>query len=666
MTPSRRAFLGLLGSAAALPLIAACDPTTPMRTAEADRRETATASARSASLNVRDFGAKADGRTDDAPAFQSALAALRDRGSGATLNIPAGRYLLGTPQEITAPSIYTKAEGSVDLARAGYRIRAHVLIAGLREAAIAGEPGAVLVMRDPMASGIALERCEDVTIRDLTVDWETLPFSQGVIRAVSERDRTIDWEVDPGVPQPTEGFLRQGFTANNNRALGYGNVFTPDGELKFTAVRGADAGLDSMIDLGGRRFRAKSDVALRDTAVGDRFAWPSRVPGGGHAVSLTQCVRTTVERVVVHAAPLLAFAATDGDGLTFRGCRIERQAQGPLRLYSGNADGVHAKSNRRGPLIEGCSFLHHGDDSVTVVQSAQRVIGVTSPTQLVVEHDQYQLFRPGDRIAIVDQVTGATRGESRVVEVTLVRARERIARRLTLDQPVRGVVSFDSLGTAGFPERAAGHDRATPLAQRPDLVVDLDLVGSGAVVRDNLFARHRGAGMRVYGTDVLIENNRFEYLGNHGVQGGIHLAWPEVHHPQRVTVRRNTFTGISNHANVWFYAILGDYSASRLTAAARDVTIEDNTFEGYGSRFPGPPSAAVTVTNGEGFTVRRNRFGTPDRDSPAAEAVRLDRVRQVTVEANTVSTKNRVTETVVLSANADRPSVTLRDNVRRD
>ncbi len=664
MTPSRRAFLGLIGATATLPLLAACD-TTPPKPA-APERASGTADARPASrLNVRDFGAKADGRSDDAPAFQSAMAALKTAGSGAVLQVPAGRYFLGTPTEVQAASIYTKADSGIDLGRTGYRVRAHVLLAGLREATIAGEPGAVLVMGDPAASGIALERCEDVAVRDVAIDWQTLPFSQGVIRAVNERDRTIDWEVDAGFLQPNQGFLRDGFTVNSDRALGYGNVFTPDGELKFTAVRGGDASLESMVDLGGRRFRAKADVALRETAVGDRFAWPSRVPGGGgQAVSLTLCTRCTLERVVVHAAPNLAFAATDGDALTFRECRIERPSTGPLRLYAANADGIHAKSNRKGPLIEGCTFLHHGDDSVTVVQTAQRVIGTPAPTELIVESDQYQLYRPGDRIAVIDQVTGITRGEARIVEVTIVRTRERLARRLTVDQPIRGVVSFDSLGTRGFPERAAGHDRTTPLTQRPDLVADLDLTGNGFVVRNNRFARHRASGMRVYGSDGVIEGNRFEHLGGHGVQGGIQLAWPEVHHPQRVTIRRNTFTGISSNANVWFSAQLGDYSQSRASATSRDVTVEDNTFEGYGSRFPGLPTAAVTVSNGEQFTIRRNAFGAPDAGSPSAEAVRLDRVRTVTVEGNTVSSKNRISDPVVVTANADRASVTLRDNRR--
>lgn len=44
-----------------------------------------------AATNVRDFGAKGDGATDDHAAVQAAL----DAGAGGVVNVPAGRYLLG-------------------------------------------------------------------------------------------------------------------------------------------------------------------------------------------------------------------------------------------------------------------------------------------------------------------------------------------------------------------------------------------------------------------------------------------------------------------------------------------------------------------------------------------------------------------------------------------
>ena len=46
-------------------------------------------------LNVRDFGAKGDGQTDDAPAFERAFAAVRARkGAPCVLAVPAGEYLI--------------------------------------------------------------------------------------------------------------------------------------------------------------------------------------------------------------------------------------------------------------------------------------------------------------------------------------------------------------------------------------------------------------------------------------------------------------------------------------------------------------------------------------------------------------------------------------------
>jgi hypothetical protein len=47
-------------------------------------------------LNLRDFGAKGDGTTDDGPAFQKALDALAAAGGG-TLFVPEGKYVIATP-----------------------------------------------------------------------------------------------------------------------------------------------------------------------------------------------------------------------------------------------------------------------------------------------------------------------------------------------------------------------------------------------------------------------------------------------------------------------------------------------------------------------------------------------------------------------------------------
>ena len=56
-------------------------------------------------VNVRDFGTKSDGATDDAPAIQKAIDATPD---GGTVYLPAGTYLLGT----SAGGVETFPDGS--------------------------------------------------------------------------------------------------------------------------------------------------------------------------------------------------------------------------------------------------------------------------------------------------------------------------------------------------------------------------------------------------------------------------------------------------------------------------------------------------------------------------------------------------------------------------
>jgi polygalacturonase len=61
----------------------------------ADTNKVATATGGRAFLNVRDFGARADGKTKDTAAFQKALDACATNGGG-TVVVPAGNYLIGS------------------------------------------------------------------------------------------------------------------------------------------------------------------------------------------------------------------------------------------------------------------------------------------------------------------------------------------------------------------------------------------------------------------------------------------------------------------------------------------------------------------------------------------------------------------------------------------
>lgn len=95
---SRRAIIGALGAA---PFLAASLQAQPVQAPD-----------RSAQLNLHDFGAVGDGRTDDTQALAAAVAAIGRLPAGGTLFIPKGTYRLSA--QISLPRYITLAgEGPV-------------------------------------------------------------------------------------------------------------------------------------------------------------------------------------------------------------------------------------------------------------------------------------------------------------------------------------------------------------------------------------------------------------------------------------------------------------------------------------------------------------------------------------------------------------------------
>ncbi|HUF56149.1 MAG TPA: glycosyl hydrolase family 28-related protein [Thermohalobaculum sp.] len=61
-------------------------------------------------LNVRQFGARGDGLTDDTAAIQAGIARVEERGGG-TLGLPAGRYVVSAPLRIAEGGVHLEGEG---------------------------------------------------------------------------------------------------------------------------------------------------------------------------------------------------------------------------------------------------------------------------------------------------------------------------------------------------------------------------------------------------------------------------------------------------------------------------------------------------------------------------------------------------------------------------
>ena len=586
----------------------------------------------SATINVRDFGAKGDGRADDADAIGKAIQAGIARGQGASVFFPAGRYVLRNTQRAQIRTTYAVTEGMGD----GYaRPAAHVLVQGARGLTLVGEPGTLLIMTSHAAAGVLLERCLDVTLRQLAIDYDPLPFTQGTIVAFDPAAGRLGLRTDAGFPPATEERFRTAEQANGSVR----DPRTPE-IVKVTAGRGGtlnDVNAGGIIGLGPDLFRMTvAAPERRGIEVGDRFVFPARTNGNGQAVSQYFTERCTLDRVTVYAAPVVAFILFGCDTPIFRDCVIE-PLPGSGRLLSANADGVHCKWTRGTPLVERCRFIGLHDDAFTFHSTGQRVLRREGTNILIVERNEGLPRRR--RIAVLEQAEGRTRGTAMIKEAVLVRWRDGGAVRLVLDRMPPDVLVFEALRQDVLPPRNL--DFVTPLERRADLVANLATLGAGFVVRDCVFARIRG-GSRAYAAGT-IEGNRFEHISGYPIRAGLDLQWPGVYYASGLTVRKNTFVGNAGGPNVRIQDVLGNGRTGR-TFGNRDITIADNRFEGYG------PAGAILVNSAASVRIEGNIFDGP-ADVPA---VTLDLARDVTVDA-----PGPARTIVAMHAETDRGSVRL-------
>ena len=90
--------------------------------AVSDNDETASEKSEPGVFNVRDYGARGDGKTNDSAAFQQAKADALAYGEGAVITVPAGEYALYNVSDAIAPWPYPFDDG---MPSASHRIRPH-------------------------------------------------------------------------------------------------------------------------------------------------------------------------------------------------------------------------------------------------------------------------------------------------------------------------------------------------------------------------------------------------------------------------------------------------------------------------------------------------------------------------------------------------------------
>ena len=499
-------------------------------------------------LNVRDFGAKGDGRADDASAFVRAAEAVRRLGGRPSiLKIPAGTYRMGSLQRAEA---FTDSLGEYNCHPG--TLEAQMLFAGLENCSIEGDGPERTFVRGGVygAPQAALVNCRNVRLKGLEFSLEQTPFIEGTVDRFDFATGVCELTLKPGslVPdhpgwdEPGESF---GYLFDDNGRL------LPEGRLLPWKSRKGTAAL------GGSRWWIVFDREdgpwywdrfVKNIRPGLTLVLPNRrnVCGGVYA---RFCAFCTFEDVWVRNSRASAFCTVRSRATTLYRCRDFPRKGFSL---SSNADGCFCEP---GTFVYKCVFDSMGDDGLNSLVRGVVAERGGGPTEVVAS--DAGIGRGGDLLVFEHPHTAQYLANARLVQT------DALVRR------------------SGGWARASRFERQVPEVCYGTFLYHPNRVGIGTVVSGCTFRNGRLAGSVIQTSSSLVENNTYENF-HEGLRVGALGDYKEGPPPYNVLIRGNRFSQTAVGLTAWLR--MCDATKTKwfdvLCAPIRGLNVQGNTFTG--------------------------------------------------------------------------------------
>lgn len=508
-------------------------------------------------INVTDYGAKGDGVTDNVEPFRKALLrAMQLRGKYAcTIKIPDGVFYFADPR-MQVPfntNFLLPAEkgGGLEKFR---KTNGYIVIGNQKDLTVSGSGKTELLFDRPIAgvSCIKIGACDNVTLKNFSVDYKKRPFMQGVITEIDPEKGFITVQGDdplaamPGMPH----FRR-----------GHAYIFSPEGEFLWQYGMLMMSSAEKVGPLAVRYYYLdkKTDKfnpvpssagrkILGQLRPGLKLVQVSRVHGGG--VQLDFCRFCKVENVTVYASQAMAFLDTNGFADTFSGCTIQRKSG---RMISTNGDGFHISGSLFGCAVVNCRGEYLYDDGLNTY----------SRHALVEKQLPAGEFRVSDTLPFPSALLGVVNQDTGQIK-TLARCNTKSGYKLSLIPAV-------PLLTREMVKSGKGNGR-----QLADSLVCFSRTGVGFVALNTHFEHQHGKGFMIQSPHSMVEN----CSADNPEQAGFHIGslgnWGEYSMPRNVIFRNNRSRG-GKHGLMFFYMIPGNIFAN--CAPLRNIIMADNDLQ---------------------------------------------------------------------------------------
>jgi hypothetical protein len=350
----------------------------------------------SRTLNVADYGARPNSGENALPGIKRALAAARVIGSGVRVCFAPGRY-----------ELYP------DFVGAGHCLE----ISGMGGLMLDGGQ-AELVIHNPLAGFLKLEKCRNTIVKNFEVDYDPLPFTQGIVQDVHPADGAFDLLIDPGYSSLDEAhwqLLEPNMNWMDCSSWGMLKDRNTPGRLKNSCNNVYFA--RRFEPLGDRLFRVyvTPPDSIGYFEPGDRYVHLSRPESwDGTFVGMQSCESISLINMLSYCSPSWCYTAWGCSRLGFINCAVRLK---PGRWHTLDSDGINTAGGRIGPWIEDCFFEAGADDTFVSQAGYMPVQQVIDSRILQVGYLEYATLLAGDPVLFYNPRDGLPIGEGTVEAV---------------------------------------------------------------------------------------------------------------------------------------------------------------------------------------------------------------------------------------------------------
>ncbi len=504
-------------------------------------------------IRITDFGYTPNSKVNAVPFVKKALLACKSK-ANTVLVFQKGRYDFW-PQDSDEKKYY---ESNTDVLP--YR-KCPILIEGLKNIVL-DAMGSDFIYHDKMQP-ITIDGSENITIKNLSIDWDVPIMGQGQIVAINKNyiDVAISNETPYEIKNNKIFFLGEGwndemwdameFDKNTKRIVqDCGDGCLKDSFYTYKANE-ISKGLVRINYLVGRMPGIGNYLAMRHSE-------------RGHAGTfIVNSKNIKLENVNMYQNAGLGILSQFSENLSFKNVQCIPNPQ-KNRVFAGHDDGLHFSNCKGQIIIENCKFKGLMDDPINVHGTSVQIIEKFNDRKLVCKFMHYQSIgtewaKKGESIGFIENEAMNTIGYGEVESFT-----------------AKDSVTFEIVFKNPIPDNIAIGDALENLTWAPTVLI-----------KNNFFGSCRARGVLVTTPkQVIIENNIFESSGSAILISGDANGWFESGAVKDVLIRNNKFNDPCLTSMYQFSeAIISIYpeipNADATKPFHRNIRIENNTFHPF-------------------------------------------------------------------------------------